>query len=260
MPEPSLAKELSSGLGSVFERIGEFFHIFDLSFFVAGVSTFGALVFAYAQFVYFRQAMPKVFPLDSWMWAVGSVVASYICGLVSFAGGRLVSETIFGYFLRKRILLRDLLPAIADHDLENHPKLTKYVAAAKPKNGGCDAQKEIADRQILSRLYIRMWSEVAHTNDAPLFWHHLTRYWAMTATYDAVAFSLLIWTASLLFVACSIGMDKIEFVPCVAGSVLTFGAAFISFMRGTKYYAYQVEDLVAHFASTWRKEDVKILE
>jgi len=246
MPELTPSKELTSGLASVFERIGEFFHIFDLSFFVAGASTLAALVFSYVNFVYFRLPKDKTFTLEGWMWVVATIVASYICGLISFAGGRFISETLFGFLLRKNVLKKTLLQAISDHKLNKHPKLQSYVPGTD--DNGCGTSLE---KSTLNRLYIRMWSEVAHSNDAPLFWHHLTRYWAMTATYDAVAFSLIVWAVSLLAVGFSLERDVYGYGPCVAGAAISFMAVLISFYRGTKYYTYQVEDLVAHFASTW---------
>ena len=84
MPEEkSSVADVALGLRSVFDRIGEFFHIFDLSFFVAGVSLFGAVAFLYNM-----MQLPQAFPFASWVGALALIVACYICGLVAFAAGR----------------------------------------------------------------------------------------------------------------------------------------------------------------------------
>lgn len=47
MPEKTATEEVAQGVRSVFDRIGEFFHLFDLSFFVSGFVLLGAFAFLY---------------------------------------------------------------------------------------------------------------------------------------------------------------------------------------------------------------------
>ena len=98
-------------------------------------------------------------------------------------------------------------------------------------------------------LYIRMWSEVAHDRSAPLVLQHLMRYWAMAATYDAVAFSFLVWAMVLTAAHFhSVAPKPIGLGVTIAGVAACLLAAFFSFRRGADYYEYQIEDVVAHFA------------
>src|SRR5690349_14649231 len=106
--EKSPSGEIASGLRSIFERVGEFVNIFDMSFFVAGVMTFGALVF-----VYVLMKKPREFPFEPWVGVITFVVATYVCGLVAFSVGRELSGRTF----RRRTLHRILPRALAAHNL-----------------------------------------------------------------------------------------------------------------------------------------------
>jgi len=221
--EKSPTEEIVSGVRSLFDRIGEFFHIFDLSFFVSGVMTFGALVF-----VYLRLEYPRDFPFAPWVSVLAIIIACYVCGLIAFAVGRGISGPTF-----RRNKLEITLPRALDaHDLKDDV-INRYRG-----------EKE----KWLWWLYIRMWSDLAHEKSAPLVLHHLMRYWAMAATYDSVAFSFVVWAFALI----AMQFDFITAKPIghgigTIGALLCLAAAFFAFRRGANYYEYQIEDVVAHF-------------
>jgi hypothetical protein len=224
--EKSLTSEVANGVRSVFDRIGEFFHIFDLSFFVSGGMVVGALVFTYL-----RMGYPREFPFASWISVLATIIACYVCGLIAFAVGREFSGRTF----RRRTLEKTLPSALEEHNLTDEVT-SRYIAADKPR---------------LWRLYVRMWSDIAHEKSAPLLLHHLMRYWAMSATYDSVAFSFIAWAAA--FVALQFETVTYKPIGHGVGSVaasLCLAAAFFAFRRGANYYEYQIEDVVAHFAVT----------
>ncbi|HEX8693854.1 MAG TPA: hypothetical protein VF746_15640 [Longimicrobium sp.] len=216
--------EIAAGLGSIFSRIGEFFHIFDLSFFVGGASSFAAL-----SFLYLMMRKPQVFPFSPWVGVLALIVACYICGLIAFAVGREISGRTF----RKSTLHRTLPVALAAHGLTEE-SITSYTTGDKPR---------------FWWLYIRMWSEVAHEPSSPIVLQHLMRYWAMAATYDGVAFSFLVWAAVLFAVQFrGVAPQPIGHGLGITGALLCIGAAFFAFRRGAVYFEYQIEDVVAHFA------------
>lgn len=216
--------DVASGLGSIFVRIGEFFHIFDLSFFVGGASTFGALTF-----LYLMMGKPRVFPFTAWVGVLALILACYICGLIAFAAGREIN----GWTFRRYTLHRTLPAALDAHGLSEE-SIRSYTTSDKPR---------------LWWLYIRMWSEVAHESSSPVVLQHLMRYWAMAATYDGVAFSFLIWAivlTALQFQGVAphplgrgIGITSLAIALC---------ASLFAFRRGAAYFEYQIEDVVAHFA------------
>jgi len=227
MPEEKTgAGELASGLRSIFERLGEFFHIFDLSFFVAGASTFASLAFLYVM-----MRKPLIFPFEAWVGVIAVIIACYICGLVAFAVGRELSGKTF----RRFTLARTLPLSLAAHSLKGE-RIGTYLSGERPR---------------LWWLYIRMWSEVAHAKSSPVVLHHLMRYWAMAATYDAVAFSLLVWAAVLTALQfAAVAPQPVGHGLGTAAAVACVAAAFFAFRRGAAYFEYQIEDVVAHFAVT----------
>jgi len=222
--EKSVSEEVGSGLRSILERIGEFFHIFDLSFFVAGVMTFAALAF-----LYIMMKMPHEFPFAPWVGVVAFVVGSYVCGLIAFTVGRELNGVAF----RRRILQRILPQAMAAHNLTGK-NIAPYMNAEQSR---------------FWWLYIRMWSEIAHEKSAPLVLHHLMRYWAMAATYDGIGFGFLVWATALVAVQFEyVSPNPISHSIGTTGALLCICASYFSFRRGADYYEYQIEDVVAHFA------------
>lgn len=218
----SLTGEVAGGVRSVLDRVGEFFHIFDLSFFVGGAMTFGALAFVYVQLGY-----PQHFPFAPWVGALAVVVACYVCGLLAFAVGRELGKRA----VRRGVLEKTLREALDAHGLSN-PVIDSYVNNGK-----------------LPQLYTRMWSEVTHDRSAPAALHHLMRYWAMSATYDGVAFAFVVWAVALIFPMFPPGPQKaVGYWAGGAGVLLCLLACCFALRRGTTYYKYQIEDLVAHFA------------
>jgi hypothetical protein len=223
--EKSAGGEIASGLRSIFDRVGEFFHIFDLSFFVSGVTTFAAFAFLYTMMQY-----PRRFPFEPWVGVVALIVACYVCGLMCFAAGRWLS----GWVFRGRMLGHYLPLALAVHGLDKDATVTSYTGQ---KMAG------------LWRLYIRMWSEIADKQSVPVIRHHLMRYWAMAATYDGLAASFVVWAGVLIAVQFpAVAPAPLGRGPGVTGAVACLVAAVVAFRRGASFFEFQIEDLVAHFA------------
>jgi hypothetical protein len=222
--EKSAAAELAKGVSSIFDRLSEFFHIFDLSYIVSGVAAFGALVF-----LYLRTHKPSAFPFADWVGVVAIIVACYICGLLSFAAGRLVNGKLF----RKRVMRRTVRAVIADHALDA-PVAEKY-----PTN-------EDGDRS----LYTRLWAEVSNNHSDKAVFRHLLRYWVMAATYDGVGAALVLWAIVILASGTVVLVaHPISTFHAIVGSAMLFGAATLAFHRGAAYLEYQLEDLVATLAA-----------
>lgn len=218
--------EAAKGIRSIFGRLADFFHIFDLSFFVSGVSAVGAISYSA-----YRLDLLGDFPFPDWVSVLAFLIAAYIFGLLTFSAGRLLNGKLF----RRRKMDDFLWQAITDQRLSG--------AAIRQHQGG-DVPKGFA----LWRLYIRMWQQFANEHSNSMSFHHTTRYWAMAATYDGVAASLLLWSVVSL---------PIEFMgghtlPGIKGWVVSIGligCAVLCFWQAARYYEYQIEDLVAALAS-----------
>jgi hypothetical protein len=223
--DKSTPQEAVQGLRSVFERVGEFFHLFDLSFFVSGSVLFGAFAF-----LYIKLQLSRAFPFADWVAVAALILGVYVCGLLAFAGGRLLNGKLF----RRPVLHYTLLEAIELHDLESGV-IKAYLG----------------DRSIrrVWRLYIRMWAEVAHRQPTSVAYHHLSRYWVMAATYDGVGFALFVW--AIIVFSSQFAMVPSPLSPWLAniGAVLLVGAGILALKRGAAYYEYQVEDVVAELAT-----------
>lgn len=233
-------KPIQSGLGSILERIGDFFHIFDLSYFVGGTLTLMAIVFAYYHLVYVRLLNHYPIPNEQWLTVLVIVVSCYGCGLVAFSFGRAFGNR----FYRGRVLENKLIERLGYHKVKDCPSIETYVRQLN----GTDTTSE-AKGEIRWCLYGRMWSEVAHENAYPVVLHHLMRYWAMSATYDSVGFSLGVWSLSTFFVA-AIGYSQDKWFVALGaiGAVLLLIAAHFAFRQASRYFQYQIDDLAAHFA------------
>jgi|GEM_PF-3276474 len=208
--------DLTTGLGTIFSRIGEFFHIFDLSYVIAGAITFCAFLFLYVEL---GLMIPSWFPFKKWEGVAIIIVSCYVCGLVAYASGRILSDMLYR---DKRLgcILEEVLKA---HGLNEIEQISKYCERKKYKH-----------------LYTRMWCEMVYNisedKSIQYYYQNLIRYWAMTATYDGVAFAFIVWTLVLMNM-CYYFWSAVSLV-----------AAFIAFRGGYKYYEKQIEDVVAYYA------------
>jgi len=217
-----IVSDTADGLKTIFGRLGEFFHIFDLSFFVAGAVSFGAIVFLFQ-----RLGIDAAFPFAPWVAGLALVIACYVCGMVSFAVGRFVN----GYLFR-----RGVLPTLLRRSIEVHqpsdPLMEQYLAKGDSN---------------LWRLYIRLWQELAAKQPHSAVFSHLSRYWAMAATCDGLAISLILW-AVVIVASVFAGTPALLFRQAIVVVVIFILAAITFLRQGGKYYEFQVEDLVAALA------------
>lgn len=192
MPEKTdLVNDVSGGARALLGRLGEFFHIFDLSFIVSGASTLGALVV-----MLWRLEVSLASHLSGWVQAAVLIISCYICGLLSFSLGRAINQ----WWFRRTTLDRHLRNAIEGQ------ALTGSTSKAFEDNKGKGAFP-------LWRLYLRLWQQLAAERPQSVAFGHLARYWAMAATYDGLAASLLVWAAVIAPFA---GLGREVLTPCHA--------------------------------------------
>jgi len=88
-------------------------------------------------YVYLKLRLPRALSFPDWAIIVTVIIGVYVCGLLAFAGGRLLNGKMF----RRPVLHHTLIEAVELHDLDS--------GAIK----AC-----LADRSIrrVWRLYIRM--------------------------------------------------------------------------------------------------------
>jgi hypothetical protein len=228
-------KELGEALKLIFGKIGDFFDIFDLSFFVSGVILVSA-IYVWAVLAGFNLS---IFFIGK-MGIIIGIVACYVAGLVSFAFGRWVRMGLIPRL--KRESRKDsfdprFLAILKAHGLDTEPSFLNYI---KRK-----------DSRGVWRLYVRLWADIRHSPLAEPSLQLLKRYWVMAATYDGVSVSVFVWGA--LFISVGFGFGTITQVPkaflFVIGVIL-FLLAYACLREAGRYVIYQVEEIVASIAST----------
>jgi len=168
-------KELGDAIRVIFDKIGDFFDILDLSFLISGAAALGALWFLADQYQF---QWPEAISGTSLM--VGLFFVCYLSGLICFALGRWLRGMVLGAQKGFDRTFRAVLDA---HGLDEFAPYKPYL---ERKSRG------------LHSLYVRMWAELRETPDLAPSMALCKRYWVMAATYDGVAFALLIWIGSII--------------------------------------------------------------
>jgi hypothetical protein len=239
-------EDIVKSLSSIFDKISEFFDLFDLSFFISGAITTSAILF----WMHLAGNDPLV-GIGGWMNVLGIVITFYVCGLICFAAGRWIRTGILTRISRKSYSNRfetHFKEVLNDHSLTYLKPFRDYLL---------DQPDQVSKKSGAWRLYIRLWAEIRHRPDLIPSYSLLKRYWVMAATYDGVAMSLIIWVA--VFVAWCVGYGikvRLEWslgIPAIG--VLLF-ASLASFREANRYGEYQVEELIASIAAHIAKHKI----
>ncbi len=227
-------------LQPVFKKIGDFFDLFDLSFFIAGASSLLALVYS----AWVLGLLSQLGALDGGSRVVLAVVMVAVWGLLSFAVGPLLYRLFWG-----RLDSIDRAAhegrGRADHlkaALERHGLLGE---------GGDELAQSHADRGSYDQLYTRLWVEIRERSVVRESFDQLRRFWILTASYEALATSGLFWAIALLVGAVSwtpeqaLGMPPAYALGAAAASLVLGGA---SAHEAGRSRSNQVEEVVATYA------------
>lgn len=218
-------EEISKSLKPIFDKLSDFFNLFDLSFFVSGSLSTG---FIYL-WMNFKNITPPITELNKYTVFI-LLLSCYIMGLFSFAIGRIIRRKIFPWNDNKFVDYLDL------HQLTNYPVFTPYINA-----NNIDRYKS---------LYVRAWAEIRSKQEYSKSFSFLNRYWVMTATYDGLLASLLI-ALSLLFEAKtgiifnSPVLESFQFYILILITCIFFLACLFESKR---YQDYQIEEVICTIA------------
>lgn len=228
---------VADGIGALFNQLGQFFHIFDLSFLASGATTLGAIAFAC---VLFHAELPRDLP--SWVWVTIAVLGSYVAGVASFAVGRKCRARSEW----RQTLHRHLRAFMETHGLFEDPLILTYFNSQWP-----EPQQNI----VAFRLYSRLWAELRDDYSASESHRALNRYWVTSAMYDGLIVSFLIWSGVML--AKSVELLTVSaWIPSTFVATTSILFALLSracYQEGDRNFQYQVSELVATFAALKRK-------
>jgi hypothetical protein len=209
--------ELGAALNILFNKVGDFFDIFDLSFFVSGSVCLGALL------VGNRLGRLIDLSITGAYEAVAYLIASYVLGLMCFAGGRLMRPKNPAIFAAR------FKAAIEDHGLA-----AAYGGYFGGRAGDAD------------RLYNRLWAEMRQNAALAPSFALVRRYWVMAAAYDGMALALVVWWGVLGYWATVSTSSLALRLPLLAVLPL---AVLLCRREAGRLAWYQMDELAASIAS-----------
>lgn len=233
-------EELGKALQTLFGKLGDFFDIFDLSFFVGGVATTGALL----AWGYFREADIPTNLHAAVPEIVIAILVCYINGLVSFAAGRWLRKAVWypllaGVFRVKNAggnFQEHFHATLSSHQLEQLPFVQAYLSQKNPETAW--------------RLYIRLWAELRQRPELAPSMALLKKYWILAATYDGLATALLIWLLALADLTFGVfGETLFHWYTGVSIGLFVALLVYICQREAGRYVKYQIEDIVASLAT-----------
>jgi hypothetical protein len=210
-------------------RIGSFFDLFDLSFFVSGsVALAGVWLWMYLS--------GKQWPFrpEGWLRVLAIILACYVLGLICFALGRCVRVplTQTRHFQKFESYFFTVLKA---HGLAEEEPFKSYIARSELHGG--------------RRLYTRLWVEIRQKESLAPSLLVLNRYWVMAATYDGMVTAVFMWLVLFIFWWRGIGI-----APALSWRVAIPAIVFLVFLgymcsrEAGRLVRAQVEELVATIA------------
>ena len=221
--------DIADALKSILARIGNFFDLFDLSFFVSGSVALAALHF----WVYLSQKQLP-FRFEGWLRVLTLILGCYVLGLLCFAIGR-----SFRVPRKKSKHIQqfetDFLSALQAHGLQAEEPFKSYL-----------------DRKAFHgsrRLYIRLWAEVRQRDGLTPSLLVLNRYWVMAATYDGMVTALSLWAIVFAIWWSGVGISSsLSLKIALPAVVLLLFLAYMCSREASRFVRNQIEELVATIA------------
>jgi hypothetical protein len=233
-------EEIGKALKTIFDKLSDFFDIFDLSFFVSGVATTLSIVF--------WLNIREIFIISSINFDgffIVEILICYISGLVSFAAGRFIRMGFGGWLsskFGKKIKRNDsfdskLLCIIKAHGLEENPIFQSYLLRTEFRGTW--------------RLYVRLWAVLRGNPKYSQSISLLRRYWVMAATYDGLSISIMI--IIFMFLDLLIGITGAPFsINPYLSIIFILSLIFFFFAclrEANRYVLYQIEEVIGTIAA-----------
>lgn len=229
-------EELVKELKPVFQKIADFFDLFDLSFMVSGVATSSAIVF-YLMYSRTIDLTKYISSINGFMVFI-LVVVVYIIGLVSWSFGK-----IFHKWKRGKIY-GDVYNQFLLNNASGSKLLGAYLGKVAQKD---DKYDEESLKKSMEKLYGMLWVKIRDSQKVPDSFSLLKRYWVQTATFEGLIFSAFVWLVLILLLTfyCSL-------IPTLIGlffAVLCIISGFVVMREAGNYREYQLSELVQTFIS-----------
>lgn len=233
-------EEIGKALKVVFDKISDFFDIFDLSFFVSGFFTTSILL----AWIKLRN-IPIPISFTETKSIIIIALFCYISGLLSFALGRWIRMGILAYpsnlIRRKRQKPKSFderfKKILEAHGMDSDPEVQSYLNRNEHRG--------------IWRLYVLFWAKLRNDEKHAKSLAFLRRYWVMAATYDGLSISVFI--SILLAIELKIGIvgapiifDLRLFTVVIVLLLLLFVACL---REANRFVEYQIEEVVSSIVS-----------
>lgn len=233
--------EVVKTLEPIFQKIADFFNLFDLSFIISGVITSSAIAF-------FLHSTGQINFNDIHIHGFlffAAIAVIYAVGLVSWVIGRYF-RTVFPRYIHVH-------HKFVEHKATNDLLYKRYVS------------DDIKDVSLLEKkmktLYGYLWVLVRENLADKESYSLLKRYWVQTATFDGLVTSFCLWGLvffSILFISpihnltlSEQGHSINKLIGCI-GLGLAIISMLVVLSEAIRYKKYQMGELVDTYIKTQR--------
>lgn len=214
---------MNESFSKIIDKISEALNFFDFSFIVSGGLTF-SVIFVTIDFLNIPLLLLN--SISTPVKIIACIGAIYICGLISFAGGK----SIRLYFLYKLDSKRGFSPIF----IEALKFIKKYDETTATEVDGFIHK----DSDTLKLYYTRMWMELRHCANAEATIKLLNRFWVMQAVFEGLYFSFI------LALICSTVLMLIVNHSFMIGIVIAFFCIWFCYKEAQRYAETQINEIV----------------
>lgn len=202
----------------IIDRIADFFTIFDFSFFISGMTTLVIVCYGLWETGLF-------FPFNHIFYNVaGFIVASYVCGLVSYVGGK---------WMRKKCI---------DHCKKMGKPRFMYCFTETMKYIKKEEYNEAdyKDETYCKTYYTEMWMNLRQNEKAKETLAFLNKYWVFQAIYEGLMSSCLLGIVVGVILMSANGF----YWPYIFFILICSLSFCICCMEATRYAETQIKEIV----------------
>lgn len=215
---------MNESISKIVDKISEALNFFDFSFIVSGGLTFSVIYLTINLF-----NVPPLSVLETISTPIKIIACIgivYICGLISFAGGKCI-RLYFLYQLDKErgfsSIFEKALMFIKKYDDTTTAEIDSFIKADS------DTQK---------LYYTKMWMELRHCSDAEATIKHLNRFWVMQAVFEGLYFSFI------LAIICSTLLMLLVDHSFVIVFFIAFFCIWFCYKEAQRYAETQINEIV----------------
>jgi len=210
-----------SGLNKIFNTLGEALGVFDFSFFISGFTTFSFLmveVHHYKSDIFYK--------LTGWEAAVAVILVIYVCGLMSWALGKMIRWALLCIRHLSRHGIRDDLKVVMQETQQ-----------------GLGINETSNNYEV---LYSKLWIDLSKKEEGKERIAFINQMWVKRAMFEGLIVSWLVGFIVAFDVECYqtlFNLKEDSCVPCIL-KVTMFILALVSVYMGTEYARNQIKEIV----------------